>query len=307
MRPIQSSLSLVLTALIWGLSFVAQSVGMEYVGPFTFNCVRNLLGGIVLIPVIFLFDRRSSPRIAEGRKFSLLEGTPAQKRTLLIGGVACGTALAVASSLQQFGILDTTVGKAGFITALYIVIVPIFGLFFRRRVAPSVWLAVVIALVGLYLLSITDDFSIGRGDVLVILCAFGFSAHILLIDHFSPRTDSVRLSCIQFLVCGIQCGVCMFLFENPSVRSLLSAWLPILYSGVLSCAVAYTLQVIAQKYVEPTVASLILSLESVFAALFGWLILRQSMSMKELAGCLLVFCAIILAQIPQKRWIRSVA
>lgn len=299
MKPIQSSLMLVLTALIWGLSFVAQSVGMGYVGPFTFNCVRNIIGGLVLIPSIFLLDRLSK-RPSQGR-FAIVRGTPAEKRTLLLGGVSCGIALAVASSLQQFGIMYTTVGKAGFITALYIIIVPILGLFFKKRVAPAVWVSVAIAVVGMYLLCITDGFSIGKGDVLVILCAFVFSVHILLIDHFSPHVDGVRMSCIQFLTSGVLCGICMFLFENPVFRSILAAWLPILYAGVLSCGVAYTLQVVAQKHVEPTIASLILSLESVFAALFGWLILGQTLSMKELFGCLLVFCAIILAQLPQRR------
>ncbi len=304
MRSIRSSLMLVLTALIWGLSFVAQSVGMEYVGPFTFNCIRSVLGGLVLIPCIFLLDRLGgdSPSAPVARKrFALVQGTPAEKRLLLGGGVACGLALAVASSLQQFGILYTTVGKAGFITALYIIIVPILGLFFKRRVSMTVWGGVALALAGMYLLCITDDFNIGRGDVLVILCAFIFSIHILLIDHFSPLVDGVRLSCVQFLTCGVLCGICMFLFERPTLRSILSAWLPILYAGVLSCAVAYTLQVVAQKYVEPTVASLILSLESVFATLFGWLILGQTLSAKELSGCLLVFCAIVLAQAPRRR------
>ncbi len=300
MKPIQSSLMLVLTALIWGLSFVAQSVGMGYVGPFTFNCVRNIIGGLVLIPSIFLLDRLSRQPAAV-KRFSIIRGTPAEKRTLLLGGLSCGVALAVASSLQQFGIMYTTVGKAGFITALYIIIVPILGLFFKKRVSAAVWISVAIAVAGMYLLCINDDFSIGKGDVLVILCAFVFSVHILLIDHFSPHVDGVRMSCIQFLTSGVLCGICMFLFENPTFRSILAAWLPILYAGVLSCGVAYTLQVVAQKHVEPTVASLILSLESVFAALFGWLILGQTLSMKELFGCLLVFCAIILAQLPQRR------
>lgn len=304
MRPIQSSLMLVLTALIWGLSFVAQSVGMEYVGPFTFNCVRSVIGGLVLIPCIFLLDRfggKAVPVSGSRERFRLVPGSFSERRTLLVGGISCGVVLAIASSLQQFGIMYTTVGKAGFITALYIIIVPIFGLFFKRRVPMMVWVSVAVAVAGMYLLCITEDFRIGKGDVLVLLCAFAFSIHILLIDHFSSHVDGVRMSCLQFLTCGVLCGVCMLLFESPSLQSILIAWLPILYAGVLSCGVAYTLQIVAQQHVEPTVASLILSLESVFATLFGWLILGQSLSMKELFGCLLVFCAIILAQLPQCR------
>ncbi len=304
MRPIQSSLMLVLTALIWGLSFVAQSVGMEYVGPFTFNCVRSVIGGLVLIPCIFLLDRfggKSVPVSGSRERFRLVQGAFSERRTLLVGGISCGVVLAIASSLQQFGIMYTTVGKAGFITALYIIIVPIFGLFFKKRVPMMVWISVAVAVAGMYLLCITEDFRIGKGDVLVLLCAFAFSIHILLIDHFSSHVDGIRMSCLQFLTCGILCGICMFLFESPSPQSILTAWLPILYAGVLSCGVAYTLQIVAQQHVEPTVASLILSLESVFATIFGWLILGQALSMKELFGCLLVFCAIILAQLPRPR------
>lgn len=303
MSSLKSSLLLVLTALIWGLSFVAQSVGMGYVGPFTFNCVRCIIGGLVLIPCIFLMDRFAGKRNGNSSTGDDVSGVvPAGggRKTLIVGGICCGIALAVASSLQQFGIMYTTVGKAGFITALYIIIVPILGIFFKKHVPLTVWCSVAIAVVGMYLLCITDGFSIGKGDVLVILCAFVFSIHILLIDHFSPYVDGVRMSCIQFLVSGALCGICMMVFESPSIRAILSAWLPILYAGVLSCGVAYTLQIIGQKYLEPTVASLILSLESVFATLFGWLILGQTLSAKELLGCLLMFIAIILAQLPRR-------
>lgn len=277
---------LLLTALIWGSSFVAQSVGMDYVGPFTFNAIRCLLGGIVLLPCIALLDKADVKRRTMDRN------------VLLRGGILCGVALAVASSLQQFGILYTTVGKAGFITSLYILIVPLLGLFVGKRVGLKLWGSIAIALLGMYLLCMTDGFSIGLGDGLVLLCAIGFSLHILIIDHYSPKTDGVRLSCIQFFTCGILCAIPMFLWEAPSLSSILAATAPILYAGVLSCGVAYTLQVLAQKHTSPTIASLLLSLESVFSVLAGWLLLGQGLSGRELFGCLLVFAAIILAQLP---------
>lgn len=281
---LRANLMLLTTALIWGVAFVAQSVGMDYIGPFTFNCVRSLLGGLVLLPCIFLLDR------LDGGK------TAAQKKWPVLGGVCCGVVLAVASSLQQIGIAHTSVGKAGFITALYIVIVPLLGLLGGKRVGGRIWAAVALAVAGMYLLCITESFTIGLGDLLVLLCAFCFSIHILVIDHFSPNVDGVRMSCIQFFVAGALSLVCMFLFETPSVPAILSAWAPILYAGLLSCGVAYTLQVVAQKDTDPTVASLILCLESVFAVLFGWLLLGETLSMKELLGCILMFVAIVLAQ-----------
>lgn len=277
---------LTLTSLIWGVSFVAQSVGMDYVGPFTFNTVRCLLGGLVLLPCIALFDKKDP-----GRK-------PVERKTLLTGGLLCGLVLAVASSLQQFGILYTSVGKAGFITSLYILIVPLFGLFLGKRVGAKLWVSIAVALAGMYLLCITGGFSIGLGDGLILLCAVGFSLHILVIDHYSPKTDGVRLSCIQFFTSSALCAVPMFLLESPSLQAIFSAAAPILYAGVLSCGVAYTLQVIAQKHTSPTVASLLLSLESVFSVLAGWLLLGQGLSLRELFGCALVFAAIILAQLP---------
>ena len=199
----KSSLMLLLTAAIWGVAFVAQSVGMDYIGPFTFNAIRSLVGGLVLIPCIWLLNRK---------KPAAQEDTPAQSdRTLFIGGICCGVALAVASSLQQMGIQYTSVGKAGFITALYIVIVPLLGLLFKRRVSGLIWVAVVIAVGGMYLLCITEGFSVGKGDLLVMASAFCFSAHILIIDYFSPKADGVKMSCIQFLVCGLLCAVHMLI------------------------------------------------------------------------------------------------
>ena len=218
----------------------------------------------------------------------------------LLGGICCGTALFAASNFQQIGIAYTTVGKAGFITALYIVIVPLLGIFMKKKVAPVVWVSSVIAIIGFYMLSISGQVSINKGDILVLICAVLFSLHILIIDYFSPKGDCVAISCIQFLTSGVICGVCMLLFENPQISNILEAYIPILYAGIMSCGVAYTLQIVGQKNMDPTVASLILSLESVFSALAGWLILGQRLSSKELIGCTLVFTAVLFAQMPQK-------
>lgn len=295
-KSLRSSLLLTLTALIWGVAFVAQSEGMNYVGGFTFIASRYLIGGAVLVPCIFLL-RKWNPQWSELSEAERKQ----QNRTGIIGGICCGVALCVASSLQQFGIFYTTVGKAGFITALYIVIVPLFGLFLKKKVGLNIWISVLVAAVGMYLLCITEGFSIGKGDFLVLLCAVAFSFHILIIDHFSPKADGVLISCVQFFTAGVIGTVLMFLYEQPTWNSLLSAWAPILYAGVLSSGVAYTLQVVAQKDIDPTIASLIMSLESVFSLLAGWVLLGQKLSGKELFGCVLVFAAIILAQIPADR------
>ncbi len=289
---------LLLTGLIWGVAFVAQSEGMNYVGGFTFNCCRFLIGGAVLIPCIFFLRR------INGNQWYSLSGEErsSQRRTGIIGGICCGIFICIASSLQQFGIAHTTVGKAGFITALYIVIVPIFGLFLKKKVGLNIWISVAIAAVGMYLLCIKEGFSIGRGDFLVFLCAIGFSVHILVIDYFSPKADGVLISCVQFFTAGVISGILMLIFEKPSWDAVLAAWAPVLYAGILSSGVGYTLQVVAQKDVDPTVASLILSLESVFSLLAGWVILGQRLSAKELFGCVLVFAAIVLAQIPAERF-----
>lgn len=294
---IKNSLLLLLTAFIWGIAFVAQSVGGEAVGCFTFNGVRSLIGALVLIPVIFFLDGQKKKELGEEK---LLEQR-GDKKTLISGGICCGLMLCIASNFQQFGLSFTTVGKAGFITAMYILIVPILGLFMKKKVGPKVWLGVVLATIGLYMLCMTSEsISLSKGDFLVLICAGFFSLHILIIDYFSPKCDGVRMSCIQFLVCGIISIVIAFIFEKPSMNAILSGWLPILYAGVLSCGVAYTLQIVGQKNMDPTVASLILSLESVFSVLAGWIILDQTLSRRELFGCVLMFLAIILAQLPQK-------
>lgn len=294
MNHMKNNAMLLLTALIWGCAFVAQSVGMDYVGPFTFNAVRSLIGAAVLLPVIALMDRLEG----KDKKKSEKKG---DTRTLILGGVCCGIALGVASSLQQIGIQYTTVGKAGFITAMYIVIVPLMGVFVGRKVRPVIGLCVVIAVAGLYFLCMKGGFSLGGGDLMVMICAVAFSVHILVIDYFSPLVDGVRMSAIQFLVAGLMCSVPMFLWEQPQPAVILSAWAPILYAGVLSCGVAYTLQILGQKGADPVVASLLLSLESVFSVLAGWVILGQALSARELFGCALMFGAIILAQLPERK------
>ena len=287
----KNNILLVLTALIWGCAFVAQSVGMDYVGPFTFNMTRFLIGAIVLLPVIWFMDRQRKTGAEKG----------AGQKTLIIGGICCGIALTVASTLQQWGILFTTVGKAGFITAMYIVIVPLLGIFIGKKVRPLIIGCVAIAVVGFYFLCMTESLRLGLGDFLVLLCAIAFSIHILVIDHFSPKVDGVKMSAIQFLTAAIISAVPTLLWEQPVFTEILQAWQPVLYAGVMSCGVAYTLQIIAQKNADPTVASLLLSLESVFSVLAGWVLLGQGLSLKELFGCVLIFCAIILAQLPEKK------
>ena len=287
----KNNILLVLTALIWGCAFVAQSVGMDYVGPFTFNMARFLIGAVVLLPVIWFMDRQRKTGAEKG----------AGQKTLIIGGICCGIALAVASTLQQWGILFTTVGKAGFITAMYIVIVPLLGIFIGKKVRPLIISCVAIAVVGFYFLCMTESLRLGLGDFLVLLCAIAFSIHILVIDHFSPKVDGVKMSAIQFLTAAIISAVPTLLWEQPVLTEILQAWQPVLYAGVMSCGVAYTLQIIAQKNADPTVASLLLSLESVFSVLAGWVLLGQGLSLKELFGCVLIFCAIILAQLPEKK------
>ncbi|MBO5093349.1 MAG: DMT family transporter [Lachnospiraceae bacterium] len=302
-NTMKNSLLLFLTAAIWGVAFVAQSVGMDYVGPFTFNAVRFLLGGTVLIPVLLWKKKNGNfEKTEENGRGGETSGDG--RRTMFVGGICCGCALSIASLLQQLGIQYTTVAKAGFITALYIIIVPILGVFFHKKVRSLVWLAVVLAVFGMYLLCIKGSFSIGKGDVLVLLCAAAFSVHILVVDYFSPKADGVALSCIQFYTSSVICGIGMFLLETPSFQAILSGWIPVLYAGVMSCGVAYTLQIIGQKGMDPTVASLILSLESVVSLIAGWILLGQALNAREICGCILVFAAIILAQLPEKKHVK---
>jgi len=291
MKP-RNAIMLLTAALIWGIAFVAQSVGMDYMGPFTFNGLRSLIGGVVLLPCIAIFGGREKSNTNDTDQAS---GTT---RDLVTGGLLCGVILFLATSLQQIGIQYTSVGKCGFITAFYIVMVPVFGIFLGKKTGWRVWLAVLIALAGLYFLCITEKFTIGRGDTLVFLCAILFALHILVIDHFSPKVDGVKLSCIQFFTCGVLSLPFMFLTETPTWGAVFDGIVPLLYAGVLSCGVAYTLQIVGQKNMNPAIASLLLSLESCFSVLGGWLLLGQQLSGREALGCVLMFAAIILAQLP---------
>ena len=293
------ALLLTLGALIWGTAFVAQSMGMDHVGPCAFNGARSFIGSLALLPVIFFRDklRPSLAPQAQGEMYSW------KNPALLRGGLLCGLFLSAASLLQQAGLQYTTAGKAGFLTSLYIVMVPVLGLFLGRKGGARLWLAVALALVGAFLLSVAgEELSIQLGDALELCCALFFSFHILVIDRFSPQVDGIKLSCIQFCVAGLVSSLAAVFLEQGSFSwaGLLASWGPLLYAGVLSSGVAYTLQIIAQKRLDPAAASLIMSLESVFAVLSGWLVLAQPMSVRELLGCGLVFAGVILVQLPGK-------
>ncbi len=295
-KKMQSNILLLLTAIIWGSAFVAQKSGMDYIEPFTFNGIRTFIGGLVLIPVVLFMEKRKPAEeiSAEEKK--------QKNKELLIGGVCCGMALFAAGSLQQFGVSYTTAGKAGFITTLYVVFVPIISVILRKKVRPIMWVCVAMGAVGLYLLCMTDaSFKLTYGDTLVLLCAVAFAVHILTVDHFSPKMDGIKLSCIQFLTAGLIGIICMFIFETPDIGAILDCAVPLLYAGVLSCGLGYTFQVVAQQYAEPTVASLLMSLESVFAVVFGALLLHEVMSLRELSGCLIIFIAVIISQLPEKK------
>ena len=275
---------LLITAIIWGFAFVAQSVGGSSVGAFTFNGARYLLGSLVLIPLILVFKKTGKIR----KVFS---------HANITGGIACGLCLFLASSFQQFGVLMSTVSKASFITALYVVLVPVLRMFGGKKTGIRLWIAVVISVAGLYLLCFSNGIeAVGTGDLVLLAGAALFSGHILTIDHFSPVTDGIVVSSIQFFVAGVFSCICMLVVEEPRAEALLNAWVPIVYAGAMSCGVAYTLQVVFQKDVDPTAASLIMSLESVFGAVGGWLILGERLAPRELAGCALMMAAILMSQ-----------
>ncbi|MGN0413863.1 MAG: DMT family transporter [Agathobacter sp.] len=288
---VRHSLLLLLAAGIWGFAFVAQSVGMDYVGPFTFTSVRSIIGSAVLLPLIAIRSKREET----GEKTIDKKGV---NRTLLIGGILCGTLLFIATNFQQIGIQYTTVGKSGFVTAMYIVLVPVLGIFLHKKAGWQIWTSVGLAVCGLYFLCMTESsFAMELGDLLTLCCAVAFSFQILCVDYFAPKVDGVKLACIQFFTCGVLSALPMMVFEHPDPAGILAAWLPILYSGVLSNGVAYTLQIVAQPGLNPTVASLLMSMESVFSVLAGWLLLHQKLSSREMAGCVLMFVAIMLVQI----------
>lgn len=311
-HKLRNTFFLFLTAMIWGAAFVAQSVSMDYIGPFTFICLRSVIGGLFLIPVIIVLDgirkksQNESADVVNSENILHIETEEKQRlswknKQLIEGGIVCGIFLFFANCFQQTGIQYTTVGKAGFITTFYIIIVPLIGLFFKKYCGILTWIGVVIALAGLYFLCITQKLTIQRGDALILCCSVLYAGQILAIDHYNPFVDGVKMSCIQFLTGGILGAVFMLLFENPSIAMILSATGPILYTGIMSTGVGYTLQIVGQKGLNPTVAALILSLESVFSALSGYLFLHQVLTTRELIGCALMFIAIVLAQLPDIR------
>lgn len=297
-NKIGSSLLLFITACIWGVAFVAQSVAADYVKPFTFNFIRFLMGGIFLIPVIWIIGRTKTADKGDNQCEDKSDDKTADRKTTLVGGICCGLCLCAGSLCQQYGIQFTSVGKAGFITALYIIIVPVLGIFLKKKVSVLIWLSAAVAMTGFYLLCMTEGLSVNKGDFILLIGAFIFSLHILVIDYFSPKADGVQISCVQFFTSAIICGIGTFMFEKPELTAILAAYVPLLYAGIMSCGIAYTLQIVGQKNTEPTVASLILSLESVIAVLAGWIILGQKLSLTEIIGCVLVFAAIIMAQLP---------
>ncbi len=311
-HKLRNTFFLFLTAMIWGAAFVAQSVSMDYIGPFTFICLRSVIGGLFLIPVIIVLDgirkksQNESADVVNSENILHIETEEKQRlswknKQLIEGGIVCGIFLFFANCFQQTGIQYTTVGKAGFITTFYIIIVPLIGLFFKKYCGILTWIGVVVALAGLYFLCITQKLTIQRGDALILCCSVLYAGQILAIDHYNPFVDGVKMSCIQFLTGGILGAVFMLLFENPSIAMILSAAGPILYTGIMSTGVGYTLQIVGQKGLNPTVAALILSLESVFSALSGYLFLHQVLTTRELIGCVLMFIAIVLAQLPDIR------
>ncbi len=290
----KGNILLLIAAVVWGISFVAQSSGMDYVGPNTFIGLRTLLGGIVLLPVILVID-------AGKKKNGTYLKTDMKK--LMLYGTICGICLWIASTLQTYGLADgISAGESGFITALYIIFVSVFGIFAGRKLSAKIICGVLLAVVGMYFLCLFGSgFSLSRGHIITLICAVVFSIHILVIDKFSPRTDGVKLSCTQFFVAGIIGCIAMFATENPQWDAISACWLQIGYAGIMSCGVAYTLQIVGQKYTDPTSASILMSLESVFSALAGWMLLGQNMSLPQILGCVLMFTAIVLVQLPDKK------
>ncbi|MBR2524638.1 MAG: DMT family transporter [Clostridiales bacterium] len=279
---------LLMTALIWGVSFVAQSVGSDVIGPFTYNGVRTLMGGMLL--TVFVLIRDISAGVSVKKIFN---------KKLIIRGIILGSIFTVASNVQQFAFSDSTAGKIAFITALYIFFVPIIGLFMKKKIHPLIWVCIFMAGIGLYLLSVKDgDFSrINTGDILALICGFCFAFHIIFIDRFASDSDGVKLSALQFLFAGSVTVILMFIFEKPALSGIENAMVPLLYSGIMSCGVAYTFQIIGQKYTSPVVASLLMCLESVFAVIAAAILIKEIPSLREGIGCAVMFIAIILSQI----------
>ena len=290
----RNSLLLFIAAFIWGTAFIAQSKGMDHLSPMAFNGVRNLIGASFLL-ILVVVRYVKNPAVYRGLDMAFT----------IRGGLLCGVALTASSTLQQYGLFYTTVGKAGFLTTLYVIFVPIAGILFRKKVEWQVWVAAAMGATGIYLLCMTESFSLGLGDSLVFLCAVGYTVHIMVIDRFSPKTDGVLLSFIQFAFCGIVCTVLSLFFGAPTTQAVMGAIGSLLYAGVMSSGVAFTLQIIAQKDLNPTIAALIMSLESVIATIagvvaykIGFLKTDQTMTLRQIAGCVIVFTAVVLVQLP---------
>lgn len=294
MRRFKGQFCLMLAAIIWGSAFIFQKMGMEHIGPFTFGIFRFILGSVALLPLIWIVGSLNKHKPIEERK----EITAWSDKTLLTGSLLCGVANFVAGSLQQIGIVYTTAGKAGFITSLDIVIVPIFMLFLRQKIARTTWLGIAIAMVGVWLLCITEDFTIAKGDAYVMGCAVAYSFQILLIDHYSERVDVLKLSFMQFFIAGILSIPAALLTETIIFEDIIACAVPILYVAFLEVSIAFTLQVVGQKYTSPAIAAIIMSLESVFAVICGAIFLHEIMTGRELTGCIIMFAAFIISQIP---------
>ncbi len=297
MTQLQKTLLLVLAAFIWGVAFVAQTVGAEHVGTFTFLASRSWLAGLSLLPIIVWMDKtRTQQELSASESVK----DPAAQKRLLTGGLVCGIFLFLASAVQQAGIPLTSTAKAGFITTMYVIIVPVFSLFLGKKVETRIWLCVLLGVAGLYLLCMNEgSYRPETGDMLILLCAVLFSFHILVIDHYSPHLDGVRLSCLQFFVTAVLSTICMFLFEQPRWADIQAAGGSILYAGILSSGAGYTLQIIGQRGLNPTIASLAMCLESVFSALAGWAVLGQVLTGREMLGCILMFGAIVWVNWPK--------
>lgn len=296
-QKIKGPLYCALAALIWGLSFVAQKTG-AHIGTFTFNGIRTLIGGVVLLPVLVFSHYQKNRKLSESEKIKF------DYKGMLTGGGVCGIVLFIAGNLQQQAFTyDIEAGKVAFITALYMILVPIMGLFLKKRPAANVWAGVVLGIIGLYFICMKKgDFNIGKGEIFSILCAIMFAVHILVIDKYCDRVDALSLACGQYLVAGIISVILMFIFEKPQLGAILDSAIPILYAGIGSCTFAFTLQIFGQRYSEPAVASLLLCLESVFAVIFGWLILHDNLGVRVLAGCVVMFMGVILTQIPFEKF-----
>ncbi len=298
-KKMLGNLLLTLTAAIWGTAFVGQRVGMEKIEPLTFNAARMVLAAIMIGALAFILWKWEKKHSIQSMQYENVPDTESFRKNTIIGGICCGTFLASASIFQQMGIVYTTAGKAGFITAMYMLLVPILNfVLFKKKNTWLVWLAVGIGVIGMYLLCMTEGFRLTRGDALVCVCAFLFSGHILCCDHFARQGNPIRISAIQFATAAVISGIGAMVLETPSWDKIVSAAVPILYCGIMSGGIGYTLQMTAQKFTDPTIASLLMSLESVFAVIAGVLLLQERMSVRELLGCIVMFVAILLVQIP---------